>query len=152
MGQLITYFTFNGNCREAMDFYRQCLGGELHFQTLGESPKTETLPEYMKAYIVQASLKKDNLVLMGTDMVDEKLIHGNSVSVLLDCIDEGQIRTYYQNLEVGGKATYPIKKSHWGDLYGGLTDKYGNHWLFRCKGSHQSKTKENGEYKIQDGR
>ena len=152
MGQLITYFTFNGNCREAMDFYRQCLGGELHFQTLGESPQTEKLPEYMKAYIVQATLKKDNLVLMGTDMMDEKLIHGNSVSVLLDCIDEGQIRTYYQNLEVGGKATHPIKKSHWGDLYGELTDKYGNHWLFHCKGSHQSKTKENGEYKIQDGR
>jgi PhnB protein len=152
MGQLITYFAFNGNCKEAMKFYQQCLGGELHFQTLGESPVTEKLSENMKAYIVRASLKKDNMVLMGTDMVDEQLIPGNSVSVLLECNNEDQIRTYYQNLRVGGKATHPIQKSHWGDLFGGLTDKYGNHWLFHCKESHISKSNKNGKNKIRDSR
>ncbi len=57
MGQLITYLTFNGNCREAMEFYRECLGGDLRIQKLGESPKTERLPDDVKEYIVEASLK-----------------------------------------------------------------------------------------------
>ncbi len=147
MNQLVTYLTFNGNCKEVMEFYQECLGGELHFQTLGESPKTEKLPEHMKAYIVQASLKKENLVLMGTDMADEEVLRGNSVSILLDCNDEGQIKTYYQNLGTGGKATHPLQETHWGELFGGLTDKYGNQWLFHCKRKHQFKTSKNGQHK-----
>lgn len=133
MGQLITYLTFNGNCREAMEFYQECLGGELHFQTLSETPEWEKFPQIMLGYIVQASLKKDNLILMGTDMVDEELLHGNSISILLDCNDEKQITTYYQKLQKIGKVTYPLQKTNWGDLFGGLTDKYGKHWLFHCK-------------------
>lgn len=148
MGQLITYLTFDGNCREAMEFYRDCLGGELHFQTLGESPKTEKLPKQMKAYIVQAFLKKDNLVLMGTDMTDEVVLQGNSVSILLDCQEEDQIKTYYQNLKAGGKTTHPLQKTHWGDLFGGLTDKYGNQWLFHCKQKRQFKIGQNEQHKI----
>src|SRR5690606_16426432 len=133
MAQLITYLTFNGNCREAMEFYQQCLGGELHFQTLGESPKTKELPEHIKAYIVQASLKNDNIILMGTDMADKEWLQGNSVSILLDCNDKDRISTYYQNLEVGGKVTHPLQETFWGNLFGGLTDKYGNHWWLHCK-------------------
>ncbi|MDO6675474.1 hypothetical protein Q4517_07920 [Tenacibaculum sp. 1_MG-2023] len=70
MSQLITYLTFNGNCREAMLFYQNCLGGELYFQTLEDSPKTENLPYNYKKYIVQAFLKKENMLLMGTDLFD----------------------------------------------------------------------------------
>lgn len=133
MGELITYLTFDGNCREAMEFYRDCLGGELRFQTLRESPETERLPERMKAYIVQASLKKANFVLMGSDMTDEEVLQGNSVSILLNCTDKDLIKSYYQNLQKDGKATHPLKESHGGDLFGGLNDKYGNHWLFQCE-------------------
>jgi PhnB protein len=38
MTQINSYLTFNGNCQEAMIFYQKCLGGELTFQTVGESP------------------------------------------------------------------------------------------------------------------
>ncbi len=70
---------------------------------------------------------------MGSDMADEELLRGNSVSILLNCNDEQRIRTYYQNLETGGKATHPLQQSHSEDLLGGLTDKFGTHWLFHCK-------------------
>ncbi len=151
MNQIITYLTFNGNCREAMEFYHECLGGELHFQTLGESPRTEMLPEPMKAYIVQASVKNDTLVLMGTDMADEEVLRGNSVFILLDCNDKDLIKTYYQNLQKGGTAAHPLQETHWGELFGGLTDRYGNHWLFHCKRKLQFKKRQNGQHKIQDG-
>lgn len=152
MGQIITYLTFNGNCRQAMEFYHRCLGGELYFQTLGDSPRPETLPMHMSEFILHASLKKEKLVLMGSDMVDEELLRGNSVSIFLDCDDEKLIRHYYQNLVIGGKATHPLDQTHWGDLFGGLTDKYGNNWLFHCKHDDQSITKENERYKVQNSR
>ncbi len=34
MTQIHSYLTFSGNCREAMTFYRECLGGILMLQTV----------------------------------------------------------------------------------------------------------------------
>lgn len=133
MNQIITYLTFNGNCKEAMEFYQICLGGELEIQNIDQTPEAEKFPEDIKKLVLQASLKKDNLLLMGTDMRDYELIKGNAVSILLNGFDEAQIMEYYKNLGEGGTTTNPLEKTHWGDLFGGLTDRYGNHWLFHCK-------------------
>ena len=154
MGQLITCLVFNGNCREAMEFYQSCLGGELYFQTLSESPKTGKLPNHFKEYVVWASLQRENLVLIGTDLTDEDLMPGNSISLLLNCSDEGRLRAFYENLGVGGKSTHPVQMTHWGDLFGGLTDRYGNRWMFQCRsknGSEEPGTNKDGRSKIQNG-
>jgi PhnB protein len=29
----------------------------------------------------------------------------------------------------GGTADHPLENTFWGALFGGLTDKFGNHWL-----------------------
>lgn len=130
MTQINSYLTFSGNCREAMTFYRECLGGELYFQTIGESPLSEKMPEQMKDCILHSTLTRDGLVLMGSDMVGEKgLIKGNSVSLSLTCSSEEEIRNCYQKLAIGGHATHPLEDTFWGALFGDLTDKYGNHWL-----------------------
>ena len=130
MTQINSYLTFSGNCREAMTFYKNCLGGELILQTIGESPTSEKMPQQMKESILHATLTKDNLILMASDMVsDEGLKKGNAVSLLLNCSSEQEIKNYYQNLSVGGKSNHPLHISFWGALFGDLTDKYGNQWL-----------------------
>lgn len=133
MNQIVAYLTFNGNCKEAMHFYQDCLGGDLSLQTLGDSPKSDVMPQAMKECIIQASLKKENMLLMGTDMTEDKLLRGNSISILLECDSDAEMMRYYEKLAEAGKATHPITETFWGTLFGGLTDKYGNHWLFRCK-------------------
>lgn len=131
MSRITTYFTFNGNCREAMAFYQECFGGELRLQTVGESPLADKLPRQMKNYIVHASLRSGNLELMGTDMVGEQgLVKGNAVATLINCSDEEELRSCYAQLSRGGEATHPIENTFWGALFGELIDKYGNHWLF----------------------
>ncbi|WP_308992485.1 VOC family protein [Mariniflexile litorale] len=130
MIKIISYLTFNGNCREAMTFYKACLGGELNFQTIGESPLSEKMPKRMKDCILQATLSKNALLLMASDMVGEKgLIKGNSVSLSLYCSNEEEIKKYYTKLSEDGTANHPLEVSFWGALFGDLTDKYGNHWL-----------------------
>jgi PhnB protein len=130
MAQINSYLTFNGNCREAMTFYKDCLGGELMFQTIGESPLSEKMPQQMKDCILHSTLAKDELVLLATDITPSSgLITGNTVSLSLDCKNEKEIRTYYKKLSVGGKAEHPLEDTFWGALFGGLTDKFGIHWL-----------------------
>jgi PhnB protein len=113
-----------------MNFYKKCLGGKLTIQTIGASPLADTMPARMKKCILHSTLKKGSMVIMATDMVADKgLIKGNSVSLLLNCGSEKEIRTYYKNLSAGGEATHPLHESFWGALFGDLTDKYGNNWL-----------------------
>jgi PhnB protein len=124
------YLTFNGNCREAMTFYQNCLGGVLLFQTVGESPLVAKMPKKMKNCILHSTLTNGSLLLMGSDMVGENgLIKGNAVSLTLNRSSEKEIRSCYKKLSAGGLATHPLEDSFWGALFGGLTDKYGNSWL-----------------------
>lgn len=128
--QIHAYLTFNGNCREAMQFYRDCLGGELTLQTVGDSPMAGKLPETMRQRILHATLNNDALVLLGSDMVGERgLARGNSVSLMLECGSEREIRDLYDRLAQGGEATHPLENTFWGALFGDLTDRYGQHWL-----------------------
>ena len=130
MTHINAYLNFNGQCREAMTFYKECLGGELTLQTIGESPLAGKMPSRMKESILHATLSKNGLVLMATDMVPENgLTKGNSVSLCLNCSSEDEIKACYKKLSSGGKADHPLENTFWGALFGDLTDKYGNHWL-----------------------
>ena len=130
MRHIQPYLTFNGNCREAMTFYRDCLGGELFFQTIGESPMADQLPPEARAFILHATLTSGPVTILASDMVsDSGLEVGNSVSLMIDCSSEEEIRRLYYLLSEGGEATHPLENSFWGALFGDLTDKYGNHWL-----------------------
>lgn len=130
MKKLDPYFTFNGNCREAMTFYRKCLGGKLFFQTAGESPLSEKMPAKMKKTIVQALLIAENFTLMGTDMVDARgVIKGNAVSVSMRFSNEKELRSCYEKLAHGALHTYPLQYNFYGILSGTLTDRYGNQWV-----------------------
>lgn len=130
MAQIHSYLTFNGNCREAMLFYQKCLGGKLVLQTIGDSPLAKHMPVKMKEFILHSTLTKEELILMGSDMVAETgLIKGNAVSLSVNCRSEKEIRSFYKKLSAGGNADHPLENTFWGALFGDLTDKYGNHWL-----------------------
>ena len=130
MTNITSYLTFNGNCREAMNFYKECLGGELSFQTVGESPLSDKMPDQMKNSILHASLTNGEMVIMASDMVSEHgLIRGNAISLMLHCSSEKEIKECYEKLTQAGQKTHPLELTFWGALFGGLTDKYGNHWL-----------------------
>ena len=130
MTQINSYLTFGGNCREAMTFYKNCLGGELTLQTIGESPFADQMPPQMQQGILHATLTKGALVLLASDMVaEEGLTRGNAVSLMLNCSSEDEIKAFYNSLSAGGQATHPLENSFWGALFGDLTDKFGNHWL-----------------------
>jgi len=113
-----------------MTFYQDCLGGELTFETIGESVIVDKMPNIMERSIMHAVLAKDDLVIMATDMVEERgLIKGNSISMMLNCNSEEEAQSFYRKLSAGGKASHPLQETFWGALFGDLTDRFGNNWL-----------------------
>jgi PhnB protein len=134
MSTINSYLNFNGNCRQAMKFYQKCLGGTLHFQTVGDSPMKTKLPAKIRKTILYAQLIGKDFLLMASDMIGEDgLIRGNNISIVLNCKTERQIRSNYKKLSAGGKQTHPLALNYWGILSGTLIDKYGTYWLLISK-------------------
>ncbi len=75
---------------------------------------------------------------MGSDMAPSPaLIKGNAISLAINCDSEDEIKNYYKKLSSGGKEDHPLENSFWGALFGGLTDKFGNHWLLNYERNKQ---------------
>lgn len=130
MTHLNPYLAFGGNCREAMEFYHSCLGGNLSVQTVGESPMGAQMPE-AKDLVMHAALVNNNIFLYASDMIrGESVSHGNMVSLCLDCSSEEEIQSFFSKLSEGGKVTQPLEKAFWGGTFGMLTDKFGFNWMF----------------------
>ena len=130
MTQINAYLNFSGNCREALSFYKDCLGGELSLQTVEGSPMEAGCPGAMKHQILHGSLTKNGLILMGSDMVGtEGLIQGNNISLSLSCSSEKEINQFFSSLSAGGKIIEPLKLQFWGAMFGVLTDKFGIRWM-----------------------
>jgi PhnB protein len=130
MTQINAYINFDGNCREVMTFYKECLGGELNMQTVEGSPIEAQCPASMKQQILHASLMKDDLVIMGSDMQEPGgFTKGNNIALSLSCSSDEEIKTFFSKLSEGGKISHNLMQSFWGATFGVLTDKYGIRWM-----------------------
>ena len=133
MTQINAYLSFNGNCRDAMTFYKDCLGGELMLQTVEGSPIEAQCPAGLKHQILHSSLTKNALILMGSDMVGPGgLKKGNNISLSLSCSSEEETNNYFSNLADGGRIVEDLKLQFWGAMFGVLTDKFGITWMLTC--------------------
>jgi PhnB protein len=130
MTYISPYLTFNGNCREAMTFYRDCLGGDLTLQTVGESPMSDQWPSQVQHLILHAGLVRKKLTLLASDMGGPTPVVGNVISLALACSNAREIRVYFDNLSAGGKVTHHLHRFYNGTI-GALTDKYGMNWVLK---------------------
>ena len=93
----------------------------------------------MKKCILHAELRNENRVLMASDMVSETgLLKGNAVSLPLNRKSEKEIKTCYKKLSTGGEQTHPLENTFRNALFGGLTDKYANHWMLSYERNGES--------------
>jgi len=129
MTQINAYLGFNGNCREAMTFYQECLGGELTLQTVAESPLADQMPAESGKDILHSTLTKGDLVLMATDMRRGERVNGNTISLALLCSSEEEINSFFSRLSAGGQVIEPLGPQFWGGTFGVLTDKFDRNWM-----------------------
>jgi PhnB protein len=130
MTRINPYLNFNDNCREAMNFYKDCIGGELTITTVGESPTAAQMPPIMKDAILHSSLLIGDYMIMGSDMRRKELTDGDSVSLCVNCANEDEMNRFYKSISAGGKINEPISEMPGGAKIGNITDKFGKHWIF----------------------
>ena len=127
--RLTPYLIFNGNCRQAMTFYQQCLGGELMVQTYEGTPATEQVGPEVLQNVLHSSLTTADMVLLASDSGLGPAAKGDMVSLSLNCQSPEEIQRLFEQLSVGGTVTMPLQDTFWGATFGMFADQFGIDWM-----------------------
>lgn len=126
---LSPYLTFNGNCREALEFYHSVMGGELELHTFAEY-NMPNIPDDKKDKIMHGMIKNDSLSFMASDaMAGDNYKIGDHMSLSIAGTDTDRLKKLWNGLSEGGKTTMPLSKQVWGDEFGMFVDKFGITWM-----------------------
>jgi PhnB protein len=132
--KLNPYLQFNGNAREAIDFYHDVFGGELTTSSYAEGGMAENPADADR--LMHGQLETDaGFTLMASDSpsaMGSPASSGFSISLSGD--DEAELRRYWDRLAEGGTITQPLEKAPWGDSFGMLDDKFGTPWMVNIAG------------------
>jgi PhnB protein len=126
--RLNPYISFDGNAREAMEFYKQVLGGSLTMSTFGEfgTPEGPGADKIMHAQLESPS----GFTLMASDTPPGmEYKPGDNISISLSGDDADELRGYWDKLASNGTVTMPLEKQMWGDEFGQCMDQFGITWL-----------------------
>jgi PhnB protein len=128
VSRLNPYLTFNGNARQAMEFYASVFGGDLAFNTFAEFG-AEDSPD--ADLIMHGRLETNaGYTIMAGDVTSDmeyQPMAGFSVSLSGD--DAGLLRGYWERLSAGGTITMPMQKQVWREEFGMCVDKFGVSWM-----------------------
>lgn len=130
-----TYLNFNGNCKEAFDFYKSVFGGEFtHISKFGEMPKSNdySIPESDENKIMHVSFPIGSSILMGSDTGGDwapTFVQGNNFSISVTPDSKQEAESIFNALSDEGQITTPLHNTFWGAYFGMLTDKFGINWM-----------------------
>ncbi|MEM6926576.1 MAG: VOC family protein [Myxococcota bacterium] len=130
------YLNFDGNAEEALRFYQKVLRGELteiqRFDSLPEGAGPP-LTEEQKNLVLHVGLDLPNgEMIMASDVVEgmgPPLVAGTNVNLMINPDSREEAERVFEELAEGGTITMPLEMQFWGDLFGGLTDRFGIHWM-----------------------
>jgi PhnB protein len=133
---LTPYILFDGNCQQAMEFYKSCFGGELTILKVKDSPAKDHLPPSVHDKILNSQLKSGKIDLSASDWVllDRTRIEGNSVRLYLRGGTARELKVAFEKLSEAAEILDPLRETFFG-VYGGLNDKFGVRWMFQAEKS-----------------
>ncbi len=131
--KLNPYLNFAGNAEEALNFYKNVLGGEIvNIGRYGESPMPAD--EDYKNKILHARLVfDDNLIMISDVFKGQQVSTGGNIQLSLEVDNVNKIEELFNKMAEGGKITMPLADQFWGAKFGMLTDKFGISWMFNCQ-------------------
>lgn len=125
--RLNPYLNFDGNTRQAIEFYASVFGGEPAITTFAqfgqEGPDADR--------VMHCALETDaGYTIMAADVpstMEHQPMAGVSISLSGD--DAETLRGYWEKLSASGTTTMPLEKQAWGDEFGMCVDRFGVPWL-----------------------
>ena len=130
--QVQPYLFFNGNCEEALSFYREAIGAQVAFMMrYKESPQPFAPPNMKPNFddkVMHVTFRVGDATIMAADdCISDRKFDGFSLS--LSVSTETEAHKAFAALSAGGSVTMPLMKTFWSPCFGMLTDKFGLGWM-----------------------
>lgn len=128
--KLNPYLHFEGKAKEAMEFYKSVLGGELTLSTYAQGGMPSGDPADAEKIMHAQLLCENGITLMASDTGHGwSYTHGTHMSASLSGDNEAELKGYWDRLSEGATVEQPLVAAPWGDQFGMLTDKFGVRWM-----------------------
>lgn len=118
------YLNFDGNTKEAFDFYKSVFGGEfldvLSFKDMGGNQMG--VPENKLDKVAHIALPLgENTILMGDDGPDamsQSLTVGNNFYINIEAESAEEAERLFNDLTAGGDVKMPLEETEWAESFG----------------------------------
>ncbi|HET7267118.1 MAG TPA: VOC family protein [Oleiagrimonas sp.] len=132
------YLFFDGNCRQAFEFYAKCLNVEIKAMlTASDTPVGDQAPPEGRDQIMHACIAIGDDLLMASDwncgpnpVPYEK---PRSFRVSLNVTSAAEAERVFHALSEGGTTDMPLDKTFFSERFGMLTDRFGIPWMVNCE-------------------
>jgi PhnB protein len=131
--QVAPYLIFGGECRQAFEFYQECLGGNVHMIDWGIPEVAEHAPANWRDKILHARLEVGQTMLMGSDGRPGETVTKGGFSVSLSVENPQDAERLFAALSEGGSVTMPIGPTFWAVRFGMFVDRFGVAWMINCE-------------------
>lgn len=127
---------FEGDCEEALHFYKTLFGGEIENLSRFKDGPMET-PDASKEKVMHAEFTFWGGKVMVSDTLKEAeyttpAVAGN-VHLSLSFKNTSTMKEVFEKLKEGGKVTMDLQETFWGDQFGMVQDRFGIQWMLSAK-------------------
>jgi PhnB protein len=138
------YLHFDGNCKQAFDYYSKHLGGKVIFSmTYGQMPpqpkgapaaEAGCAPDPSCAdKIMHARIQIGEGAIMASDCPPGRYDKPQGFSLSLDAKDPAEAKRYYDALIEKGEVFMPLGETFWAKAFAMLKDQFGIPWMINCE-------------------
>jgi PhnB protein len=136
------YLFFNGNCEQAIEFYRKALGAEvemmMRFKESPEPPPPGAVPPGFENKIMHASFRVGQATVLASDGCSTDKANFEGFSLSLSVPNEAEADRVFNALANGGRVKMPLTKTFFSPRFGMLQDRFGIGWMISVAPSQQA--------------
>jgi PhnB protein len=127
------YLFFNGDCREALTFYAELLGGRVDdMMAYAGTPMAEEMPADWRDKVMHASMTFGEDTLMASDAPPPMYEKPQGFYVALHFKDTAEAERIFAALAEGGTVKMPLEETFWATRFGMCVDRFGTPWMVNC--------------------
>ncbi len=134
--QVQPYLFFDGNCEEAVEFYRTALGANVQMmmrmnETPEPIPTEHLLPGYENKIMHACFQIGESTVMASDDCMGHPKMGGFSLSLSPSTREEAE--RIFAALSAGGTVNMPLGETFWSPCFGMVADRFGVNWMVNVK-------------------
>ncbi len=130
--QVQSYLFFDGNCEQALEFYRKTLDAKvemlMRYKESPEPPPPGMVPPGFENKVMHSSFRiGETTVMASDDCTGHPKFAGFSLTISVE--NPAAVDRVFDALADGGKVTMPPAKTFFSSRFGMLTDRFGVGWM-----------------------